>query len=50
VKEFKKLPISIAPNPHELVRYLIKNEKYVALLESGSGGFPERSRYTIVGR
>lgn len=49
MKEFKKLPISIAPNPHELVRYLIKNEKYVALLESGSGGFPERSRYTIVG-
>ncbi len=38
MKNFKKIPISIAPDPHELVR----------LLESGSGGFPERSRYTIV--
>jgi len=48
VGEFKKLPLSIAPDPHELVSHLIKNEKYVALLESGSGGFPERSRYTII--
>ncbi len=48
MKNFKKIPISIAPDPHELVRYLINNESYVALLESGSGGFPERSRYTIV--
>jgi len=43
----RRLPLSRLPEPRRLAAWAEAEHGYVALLESG-GGFPERSRYTMV--